>query len=103
TGALAAGVYSATVRVNSTLAGVQQRLMTVNFTVSSTAQPPLINLSPSSASFLASQGGSNPANIIVDVNNGGGGNLSLLSLGAISYGAGASGWLTTSLSNTTAP
>lgn len=103
TGALAAGVYTATVQVTSSLAGVAPSSFVVTFTVAAAPQPPVINLAPALAAFTASAGGSNPAAIPVAVTNGGGGSLALLSLGSISYGAGATGWLSATLSNTTAP
>jgi hypothetical protein len=103
TGTLPAGTYSATVRVQSTQAGVAPATFAVAFTVSATTQPPVIGVAPATPSFTATSGGANPAAVAVSVTNGGGGTLNLLSLGATTYGAGASGWLSASLSNTTAP
>jgi len=103
TGSLAAGTYTATVRVASSLSGVAPASTVVTFNVSGAAVPPSINLSPSNAAFTATAGSANPAPTTVDIANGGGGNLALLSLGTTSYGPGASGWLTATLGLTSAP
>ncbi len=103
TGSLQAGTYTATVRVQSTQVGVAPATFAVAFTVSPTSQPPAISVAPATPSFTATSGGADPAAIAVSVTNSGGGSLNLLALGATSYGAGASGWLGASLSNTTAP
>ena len=62
---------------------------------------PRIVLSESSANFGAPQGGGNPAALTVAVTNGGGATLNGLSA-SVSYTSG-SGWLSASLSTTTAP
>src|SRR5205807_6190622 len=65
--------------------------------------PPTILLTPSSATFSAVVGGGNPATQTVGVTNSGGGTLNGLAVGTITYGAGASGWLTASLNQAAAP
>lgn len=103
TGGLPAGNYSATVAVQSSGAGVVAQLATVSLTVAP-APPPSIALTPAARGFNATQGGANPASQSVAVGNNGGGTLSGLSVGTVSYGAGASGWLPTPTLNTsTAP
>ncbi len=62
-----------------------------------------IVLNPTSVTFTATQGGSSPAAKTVAVTNGGGGTLSGLAVGTITYGAGASGWLQAAVSPTSAP
>jgi hypothetical protein len=61
-------------------------------------------LTPTSLSFTAAPGGANPASQLTNISNSGGGTLSGLSVGTITYGAGATGWLQAPvLSTTTAP
>ncbi len=102
TGSLVPGTYTATVPVTASGASNSPQNITVTFTV--TAPPPMIALNPTSRSFTATQGAANPASQTVAVTNSGGGTLSGLSIGTVTYGAGASGWLQTpTLSGTTAP
>jgi Rieske Fe-S protein len=65
------------------------------------AGPPSIALSAQSATFAAA-GGANPPQQQVQVTNGGGGSLSGLAT-SVAYGGGASGWLSATLTATTAP
>jgi hypothetical protein len=103
TAALAAGTYHATVSVTSPMASNSPRTLAVTLTVTPPAPSPLIVLSASSRSFSATQGGANPAAQSVQVTNGGGGTLSGLAR-SITYQAGQpAGWLTATLSGTTAP
>jgi len=68
------------------------------------AVPPAIVLAPGSLAFSVTQGVGNPAPRTVTISNGGRGTLTGLSLGAISYGPGATGWLQPPvLSATSAP
>ncbi len=62
---------------------------------------PVIALDPTSVSFTANAGNS-AGSQQVDVSNSGGGTLSGLSAG-VDYGSGPNGWLTASLSGTSAP
>ncbi len=104
TGTLPVGTHSARVPVTSSLSGVTPDTFFVEFTVAWRARsPPAINLAPDATTFIANAGGSSPAATTAQVTNGGGGSLSLLSLGTIAFGPGASSWLSASLSNTTAP
>ena len=65
---------------------------------------PIIALSPATVTFTATLLGANPANQVVSIVNTGGGTLSGLSLGTVTYGAGQpTGWLTATLGGTTAP
>lgn len=63
----------------------------VQFTV---VPKPAIALSPPTLAFAATQGGPNPPTQDVTITNSGGSTLTNLSLGAITYGPGASAWLT---------
>ncbi|OGT99732.1 MAG: hypothetical protein A2085_05795 [Gemmatimonadetes bacterium GWC2_71_10] len=63
----------------------------------------LIGLSPTSVAIADTVGTSSPATVNVSVTNAGGGSLTGLAVGAITYGSGASGWLTATLTATTAP
>jgi hypothetical protein len=67
------------------------------------ASAPAILLSTAAANFTAAAGGASPAAQSVTVSNGGTGTLSGLATGTITYVGQASGWLTPSLSGTTAP
>jgi hypothetical protein len=97
---LIAGTYTATVIVGSTLAGIAP----ATISVAMVAGPgPLISVSPSSVAFGAVVGGANPPTQTVAVTNSGAGTLGGLSVGTISYGPGATGWLSAGLSGTTAP
>lgn len=69
----------------------------------SAAPPPLIALAPASVSVLDTVGTSNPAAQTVAITNAGGGTLTGLGVGTITYGAGATGWLTATVGTSTAP
>lgn len=100
TTSLAAGSYNATVRVSSTVAGVAPVDIDVPLTVS---PGPAIQLSSSTLSVTATYA-TNAASQTVTVTNSGGGTLSDLTLGAVTYGAGQpTGWLGRSLDTNTAP
>jgi hypothetical protein len=101
TGALTAGTYTATIPVQSGVASNSPQTLTVTFTV---APPPAIALSSASVTFTATEGGANPATQFITITNSGGGTLSGLTNGTITYGAGATGWLQAPIfSATTAP
>jgi hypothetical protein len=97
---LGPGTYEARVPIGSTVAGVQEQFVVVTLTVDSI---PSIDLSPDAVTITAQQGGSNPAPQFIQVDNGAGGTLNGLSVGTISYGPGATGWLTAALNQATAP
>jgi hypothetical protein len=104
TGTLAPGTYTATVPVESSVASNNPQNVTVTFTVN--ALPPTIRLTPTSRTFTATENGTDPAALTVDIANGSGGSTPLtdLSIGAVTYGVGATGWLKTpTLNSTTAP
>lgn len=65
--------------------------------------PPAIGLEPAAVVFNTSVGAENPAPQTVDLTNAGGGGLTGVALGTISYGPGASDWLTASLAGDEAP
>lgn len=71
--------------------------------VVSTTAPPTLNLSPTSLTIQDTAGTANPAAQTINVTNTGGGTLTGLATGTISYGPGASGWLQASLSGGSAP
>ncbi len=75
------------------------RDVTATFVLSS----PAIALSASSVSFNANQAAADPAALTIAITNGGGGVLSGIGVGTISYGAGAAGWLQATLNTTNAP
>ncbi|MGD0485226.1 MAG: cohesin domain-containing protein, partial [Gemmatimonadales bacterium] len=99
TGSLAAGSYTATIPVTSAVASNSPRTIAVTFTV---AAGPAINLASTSLTFSATATGADPASQTVAVTNSGGGSLTGLTVGTISYGSGT-GWLTATLDSTHAP
>lgn len=105
TTALAPGSYSATVTIVSTAPSVAPASITISYNITPAPLPPTIEVSPTSLSFVAGRNFStNPAVRQVAVSSGGTGTVSGLSA-SVSYGAGATGWLTTGFvgSVTTAP
>ena len=101
TAPLATGTYTATLPVTSPVASNSPATLTVSVTV---GPPPAIALNPTSATFSGWHGGTLPGQQPVQITNTGGGTLSGLSF-SVSYGAGASGWLSGAFQNgaTTAP
>ncbi|NJD10138.1 MAG: choice-of-anchor D domain-containing protein [Gemmatimonadetes bacterium] len=95
TGSLAAGTYSASFNVTSTAGGAAEPV-TVQFTVFDPARPADLTLAAAQVEFAAVAGGANPAQRAVSIYNSGADRLGTISMGAITYGAGASGWLSTS-------
>ncbi len=100
-GGLAAGTYTASVPILSSVAANSPQTVAVTLTVSAPA--PVIMLGATNTSFTAIEVGNDPTPQPVSVTNGGGGTLTGLAVGAISYGAGGSGWLAAALSSSTAP
>ncbi len=97
-GSIASGTYNAAVDLR---AGTITGTLVVRLIVLTSAQA--IALGSTAVSFAAAQGGANPAEQTVGVTNAGGGALTGLNT-AVTYPNGqASGWLTASLSGTTAP
>jgi hypothetical protein len=99
-GSLSPGTYSAVVPISA--AGASNSPQSVNVSLVLEAAP-RIGLAPSSVLIQAMQGGANPSSQSVAISNAGGGELRGLSLGPISFGASASGWLQAALSGSTAP
>jgi Viral BACON domain len=73
TGALAAGSYNATVTLNAT--GAHAVTVPVTFTVATASMPPAIGVSPTSLSFTARRGSSDPATQTLSISNTGSGTL----------------------------
>lgn len=94
---LAALAPSGSVVRISAEAGGQSTFM--NVTVIS---DPAISLSPTSVSIIAPENGPAVTTRLVTISNSGGGTLTGLATGPISYGASASGWLTATLNGVTA-
>ncbi|MBK7716683.1 MAG: hypothetical protein IPI38_14850, partial [Gemmatimonadetes bacterium] len=97
---LAPGSYVANVPISSSVTGVHTQYVVATLTVTPT---PVLGVSPTAVTLSATQGGANPSAQFVDVDNLGAGTLSGLNLGTVIYGGGASGWISASLSGTTAP
>ncbi len=83
-----------------TLAGTD--VTGINFTVTPVVSP-AIATDRRSLTFNAQAGAANPAAQTIAISNTGGGTLSGLAVGSVAYGPGGTGWLTASLSGTTAP
>ncbi len=99
TGALPAGTYAATVRVNAPGAAGAPATVAVTFVV---GEVPSIALSATTASFLAGVGGSDPDAADITITNSGDGSLEGIGI-SVAYGAGATGWLNAAVNTTTAP
>ncbi len=96
-----AGTFLAKVFLSATNPGTPPATLDVSLTVGA---GPTISLSPDSLDFAAIPGGTDPAPATVQVDNTGGGTLSGLSVGTITYGAGGAGWISSAtLDLTTAP
>ena len=74
TGTMTAGIYSGTITLSTT--GTASVTIPVTLTLTAAPVPPAIGLSPTSLSFTAQQGGSNPAPQTLNISNTGGGTLS---------------------------
>lgn len=106
TSGLAAGTYSAILPILSGAAGIVNSPQNIAVTLVVGALPPRISVSPSSAAFAYTIGGTAPAvQSLIQVANTGGGSLTGLAVGTPAYQGGQpTGWLTTaSLNTTTAP
>jgi hypothetical protein len=94
---IAAGTYTATVRVSTSIAGVASKDVTVTYTV---VNPPAIGLTATSASFLSTATNSNPAAQQIGVSNSGGGTLTGLAANVTFTPGEPSGWLAASVAST---
>jgi hypothetical protein len=101
TSGLTAGTYHASLPVSSTTPGAIADTLEVELVVN---PGPAIGLAPANTPLAASPGGADPTPAVVQVTNTGGGTLSGLSVGTISYGPGATGWIQSAVLNqATAP
>ena len=100
-GTLPAGEYTATVSVTAPGATTAPQTIAVSFLVQDPASIPSIQLSNTAITFTAAST-TIPAAQTVQVTNGGGGTLTGLTVG-VSYGPGATGWLSAVLGGFTAP
>lgn len=100
-GTIPAGAYTATVTVSAAGLANGPQTVAVTLLVQDPNSPSSLLLSTNALAFVAPQGVT-PAQQTVQCNNGGGGALLGLAA-AVSYGAGGSGWLTASFSQTSAP
>jgi hypothetical protein len=101
-GSLAAGTYTATIPIISSAAGVTNSPSLVSVTLIVAAAAPAIGVS-NSVSFSGTAGAAAPTPQLVPISNAGGGTLTGLGLGTISYGTGASSWLSAVLGSGSAP
>ena len=93
----AAGTYDAKITIDSAGASNTPQAFNVTLTVAASTTP-VLAASPTSLTFTYALGGTSPAIQPVTISNAGGGSLATPTLGAITYGTGASGWLIPSLS-----
>lgn len=101
-GTLAAGTYTANVQLAATAVGAAPKSISVTLLVIDSNAPATLQLSAATANFSTTIG-SSPAAQTVQVSNGGGGTIGALAW-SVAYGAGATGWLSTSaLSLTSTP
>ncbi len=100
-GTLPAGVYNATITVNAPGANNGAQTIAVSFIIQDPASLPAMQLSTSTVAFSAPLG-STASGQLVQISNSGGGSLVGLTAQVV-YGAGATGWLTVTLNQTTAP
>ncbi len=101
-GALSVGSYNATVTLSASASGAAAKSLAVSLIVIDANTPAAIQLSTNSVAFATAVGAS-PGAQTVQVLNSGAGTIGALSV-AIAYGAGATGWLSTSsLSITNTP
>lgn len=100
-GTLPAGIYNATVTVNADGATNGAQSIAVSFLVQDPNTPASLQLS-SNALVFSGPLGTAPAAQAVQCSNAGGGSVTGLAT-QVAYGAGATGWLSVSLSQTTAP
>ncbi|BAH38507.1 MAG TPA: Rieske (2Fe-2S) protein [Gemmatimonas aurantiaca] len=100
-GTIPAGTYSATVTVSAPNVSTGAQTVAVTMLVQDPSSPASLLLSASALSFTVAQG-TTPAAQTVECNNGGGGSVLGITT-SVNYAPGAIGWLTTSLSSTTAP
>jgi hypothetical protein len=94
------GLYFAIVPVVSTVTGVLERDVVVTLTVT---PAPIIRVSPDTVAMSATAGGTDPSPQTALITNAGTASITGMSVGTISYGPGASGWLNGSLNQPTDP
>jgi Rieske Fe-S protein len=100
-GTLPAGTYSARVDVSAPGVASGTQSIAVSLLVQDPSQPAALQLSTFALAFSGPTGTTIPSQT-VQVINAGGGSLSNLSVG-VAYGSGGTGWLSATLSQTTAP
>ncbi len=100
TGSLPPGGYSAVVELTSPVASNSPKTFRVNVNVLGGSA---LAVSPSSATFTGTIGQPSPASKSLTVTDAGGGTITSLALGNITYGGGQTGWLNASLSSTSTP
>lgn len=100
---LSPGTYSATIPVQTSQSGVDAAPRFIAVTATVAARPPTLSVSTTALSFSTMTGATAPLTQTIAVDNGGSGTLGGLTLGPVSYDGSGAGWLSASLSSTTAP
>ncbi|MDH3198627.1 MAG: hypothetical protein OEO21_10350, partial [Candidatus Krumholzibacteria bacterium] len=103
TTAMAVGSHTASISVSASGASNSPRTIQVTCTLTGTGGTPQIALSRTAVSFSATAGGANPASETVSITNGAGGSLTGLAANITYQGGQPTGWLSRSLSSTSAP
>src|SRR5580704_4384560 len=85
------------------IAGLSAFLASCGGSPTTPANNAAISLATTTVSFGAQVGSGNPTSQTVNITNSGSGTLSGLTLGTVAYGSGASGWLSASLTGSSAP
>lgn len=93
----AAGTYNGKVSIDCAGASNTPQAFNVTLTVAAPTTPVLV-ANPTSLTFSYALGSTTPSAKSVTISNGGAGSLATPTLGAVTYGTGASGWLNPSLS-----
>lgn len=101
--ALSADVYHATVGVISSSSPGDTADVEVELTVTTGPALPIIGVSPTARSFSALVGNSDPGTQSIAITNAGGGALTGLAAGTITFSGGAVDWLDVTIDQTTAP
>ena len=100
TASLAAGTYTATLTISSSVATNTPQTVSVSYTL---LRPAAIVLGSSTATFAAQQSTTVPSQQSIAISNGGDAPLTGLAVGNIGYSAGATGWLNASVTSASAP
>lgn len=92
-GSLTQGTYQATFQITDANATNSPVTVTVNFTIASTPQAPIITIPGGALNFNGTAGGVDTADQTLLITNTGGGSFTGLAVGNLVYVSGSTGWL----------